>query len=83
MESNLLTSTQRAGLMAGAIAALLVMAMAQCAALSVDNTARSALTLVAAGLSLLCVSILLEDMLVRPLLKRLRERGRKLQLLTE
>lgn len=37
---------------------------------------------VAADLSLLCVSILLEGMLVRPLLKRLRARGRKLQLLT-
>lgn len=83
MESNRLTSTQRAALVAGAIATLLVMAMAQCASLAVDNTVRTALTVVAAGLSLLCVSILLEDMLVRPLLKRLRARGRKLQLLTE
>jgi hypothetical protein len=70
-------------LLASALATLLVISMAGCASLSVDNATRAVLTLAASGLSLLCASILLEDMLVRPLLKQLRALARKLQLLTE
>lgn len=83
MESNRLTSTQRLALTLGALAALLAMGMAQCASLSVDNTLRVVLTATAAGLSVLYVSVLLEDMLVRPLLRSLRDAGRKLLLLTQ
>lgn len=83
MEPNRLTSTQRLALTLGALATLLAMGMAQCASLSVDNTLRTVLTAAAAGLSLLCVSVLLEDMLVRPMLRSLRDVGRKLLLLTQ
>lgn len=83
MEPNRLTSTQRLALTLGALATLLAMGMAQCASLSVDNTLRMVLTATAAGLSVLCVSVLLEDMLVRPLLRSLRDAGRKLLLLTQ
>lgn len=83
MEPNRLTSTQRLALTLGALATLLAMGIAQCASLSVDNTLRMALTATAAGLSVLCVSVLLEDMLVRPLLRSLRDAGRKLLLLTQ
>lgn len=83
METNRLTSTQRITLLASALATLLVMGMAGCASLSVDNGMRVVLALAAGGLSLLCVSILLEDMLVRPLLKQLRAIARELRLLTE
>lgn len=83
METNRLTSTQRLALTFGALATLLAMGMAQCASLSVDNTLRMVLTATAAGLSVLCVSILLEDMLVRPMLRSLRDLGRKLLLLTQ
>lgn len=83
MEPNRLTSTQRLALTLGALATLLAMGMAQCASLSVDNTLRMVLTATAAGLSVLCVSVLLEDMLVRPLLRSVRDAGRKLLLLTQ
>ena len=83
METNRLTSTQRLALTFGALATLLAMGMAQCASLSVDNTLRMVLTATAAGLSVLCVSILFEDMLVRPMLRSLRDLGRKLLLLTQ
>mgnify|MGYP001627138133 CR=1 FL=1 len=83
MESNRLTSTQRLALTLGAVATLLAMGMAQCASLSVDNTLRTLLTATAAGLSVLCVSVLLEDMLVRPMLRSLPDLGRKLLLLTQ
>lgn len=83
MEPNRLTSTQRLALTLGALATLLAMGMAQCASLSVDNTLRTVLTAMAAGLSVLCVSVLLEDMLVRPLLRALRDVGLKLSLLTQ
>jgi hypothetical protein len=82
METNRLTSTQRLALAIGALATLLAMGMAQCASLSVDNTARMVLTATSAALSVLCVSILLEDMLVQPILRHLRGLGRKV-LLTE
>lgn len=78
METNPLTSTQRLALTLGALATLLAMGMAQCALLSVDNALRTVLTATAAGLSVLCVSILLEEMLVRPTLRSLRDLGRKL-----
>jgi hypothetical protein len=83
METNRLTSLQRGALLAGALATLLAIAMAQCASLSVDNAVRTALILAAAGLSLLCASILVEDALVRPLLTNLRTLGHRLQLLIE
>lgn len=83
METNRLTSTQRIALAVGALATLLVLGMAQCASLSVENTIRAVLTLGAGGLLLLCVSILLEDVVVHPLLKHLRSLARRLQLLTE
>jgi len=83
METDRLTSTQRIALTIGALATLLAMGMAQCASLSVDNTLRSVLTMTAAGLSVLCVSILLEDTVVRPTLRSLRDLGRKLSLLTQ
>ena len=83
MESNRLTSAQRLALTLGALATLLAMGMAQCSSLSVDNTLRTVLTATAAGLSVLCVSVLLEDMLVRPMLTSLRDAGSKLLLLTQ
>lgn len=83
MEPNRLTSTQRLALTLGALATLLALGMAQCASLSVDNTLRTVLTATAACLSVLCVSVLLEDMLVLPLLRSLRDVGRKQALLTQ
>lgn len=83
METNRLTRRQRATLVVSALATLLVMAMAQCASLSVDNNVRAALTLTAIGLSVLCVSILLEDIVVRPVLHRLRALSRRHALLTK
>lgn len=83
MQPNRLNSTQRLALTLGALATLLALGVAQCAALSVDNALRTMLTATAAGLSVLCVSVLLEDMLVRPILGSLRDLARKLQLLTQ
>ena len=57
-------------LAASALATLLAMGIAQCALLTVDGQFRSALTLLAGGLSLLCVSILLEDV-IEPLVTQL------------
>lgn len=70
MDTNRLTSAQRIALAAGALAPLLAVAIAQCPLLAVDVATRGVLALTAAGLALLCVSILLEDIVVRPLVNR-------------
>lgn len=70
MDTNRLTFEQRIALAAGALATLLAVVMAQCPLLAVDVATRGVLALTAAGLALLCVSILLEDIVVRPLVKR-------------
>ena len=70
MDTNRLTSAQRIALATGGLATLLAMVMAQCPLLAVDVATRGVLALTAAGLALLCVSILLEDIVVRPLVKR-------------
>jgi hypothetical protein len=67
MENSRLTSCERFLLAVSGIASLAAMGMLQCASLSVDNTVRGVLTLIAASLSVLCVSILLEDIAARPL----------------
>lgn len=72
METSRLASRERFLLALSGIASLAAMGMLQCASLSVDNAIRGVLTLIAAGLPVLCVSILLEDIAARPLRIALR-----------
>lgn len=72
------TSTQlgardRALVALGAIAVLAVLAALQCPSLGVEATTRSGLLSAATLLALLCVSILIEDLLVQPLRAALRQ----------
>jgi hypothetical protein len=83
MESTRLAASQRLLLVACALSALLVFLAAQWPTLSVDNAARTALLLAAGGVAMLCASVLLEDMLVHPLLQRLRAARARQSLLTQ
>ena len=72
MSSAKLTGRDYVKLGIAAIASLAVLVAAQCPALSVGDEARSVLAIAAAGLSLLCVAILLEDLIVSPLRQALK-----------
>lgn len=79
MQTDRLTSRQRALLTLGALLSVAALSMLQCALLSVDNGGRNALTLVSAGLALLCVSVLLEDAVEQPLRSWLRHFARRIR----
>ena len=72
MDKQSLAVRQRLMLALGALVMLVVASMFQCAALAVGHGAREGLTLFALGLSVLCVSLLIEDLLVRPVRNALR-----------
>lgn len=72
MPSQKLDPRQRLLLVASAFAIVFAMSMLQCAALSVDDALRSALTATATALCALCAAMLLEDGAVRPLRQALR-----------
>jgi hypothetical protein len=71
--STRLGARDRALVALGAIAVLAVLAALQCPALAVEATTRSGLMSAATLLALLCVSILVEDLLVQPLRAALRQ----------
>jgi DMSO/TMAO reductase YedYZ heme-binding membrane subunit len=70
--STRLGARDRALVAFGAIAVLAVLAALQCPALAVEAATRSGLMSAATLLALLCVSILVEDLLVQPLRAALR-----------
>ena len=70
--STRLGARDRALVALGAIAVLAVLAALQCPALAGEAATRSGLMSAATLLALLCVSILVEDLLVQPLRAALR-----------
>jgi len=67
MESHRLAARQHVLLALGAILMLAIAGMFQCASLAVVASAREVLVLLAQVLVVLCVSLLIEDLAVRPL----------------
>jgi hypothetical protein len=72
MDKQRLEPSQRLLLALGALVMLAVAGMFHCPSLAVGAAVREGLTLLAVGLSVLCVSLLIEDLLVRPARKALR-----------
>ena len=67
METHRLAARQHLVLLLGALLMLAVAGMFQCASLALLASAREGLVLVAQVLSVLCVSLLVENLAVRPL----------------
>jgi hypothetical protein len=72
MKVDRLAAPARAFLALGALLMLAFASMLQCPALAVGDTAREALTLLGLAVSLLCISVLIEDLLAAPLRAALR-----------